>query len=93
MFKNGLLDEINSLKNRYNDSKVLNSAIGYKEFKDYFSKAKTIDEVKNIIKTNSRHYAKRQYTFFNNQMNIEWFNVDFNNFNKTIDEVIKYINN
>ena len=30
MFKNGLLDEINSLKNRYNDSKVLNSAIGYK---------------------------------------------------------------
>lgn len=93
MFKNGLLDEINSLKNRYNDSKVLNSAIGYKEFKDYFSKAKTIDEVKNIIKTNSRHYAKRQYTFFNNQMNVEWFNVDFNNFNKTIDEVIKYINN
>lgn len=93
MFNTGLLDEINSLKNKYNNSKVLNSAIGYKEFKDYFSKEKTLDEVKTIIKTNSRHYAKRQYTFFNNQMNVEWFNVDFNNFNKTINEVIKYISN
>lgn len=92
MFDNGLLDEINTLKNKYNNSKVLNSAIGYKEFKDYFSKDKTIDEVKTIIKTNSRHYAKRQYTFFNNQMNVEWFNVDFDDFHKTIDEVIKYIN-
>ena len=55
-------------------------------------KDKTIDEVKTIIKTNSRHYAKRQYTFFNNQMNVEWFNVDFDDFHKTIDEVIKYIN-
>ena len=93
MFNTGLLDEINSLKIKYNNSKVLNSAIGYKEFKDYFSKEKTLDEVKTIIKTNSRHYAKRQYTFFNNQMNVEWFNVDFNNFNKTINEVIKYISN
>ena len=44
-----------------------------------------------LIKNNSRHYAKRQYTWFNNKMNIKWFDVDFNNFENTIKEVIKYI--
>ena len=44
-----------------------------------------------LIKKNSRNYAKRQYTFFNNQMDVNWFNVDFDNFDNTINEVYDFI--
>lgn len=93
MINNGLIDEINSLKNNYKNSRVLNSAIGYKEFYDYLFNDKDIDLVIDEIKKDSRHYAKRQYTFFKHQFDTKWFDVDFSNFNNTIDEVYNYINN
>ena len=43
------------------------------------------------IKQNSRHYAKRQYTFFNHQLPVVWFETDYNNFNNTIEKVASYI--
>ncbi len=92
MFDNGLVEEVNRLRNSYSKSRILNSAIGYKEFKSYFNKEESLEEVKEEIKKNSRHYAKRQYTFFNNQFNTKWFNVNFNDFSKTVDEVVSYIN-
>ena len=93
MINNGLVDEINSLKNNYKNSRVLNSAIGYKEFYDYLFNDKDIDLVIDEIKKDSRHFAKRQYTFFKHQFDTKWFDVDFSNFNNTIDEVYDYINN
>lgn len=90
MIKNGLLDEINSLKDYYNNSRILNSGIGYKEFYDYLFNNKKLDQVIEEIKKDSRRYAKRQYTFFNHQFNTNWFEVDFNNFNNTIDEVYNF---
>ena len=92
MFEDGLLDEVTSFKENYTTSRILNSAIGYKEFYDYFYNNKDIEEVKEEIKKNSRHYAKRQYTFFNNQLDVKWFDVNFNNFDETIKEVYDYIN-
>lgn len=92
MFNNGLLEEVESLKKHFNTSKALNTAIGYKEFIPYFNHEKTLNEVKDDIKKNSRHYAKRQYTFFNHQFNLRWFNTNYDDFNKTINEVINYIN-
>ena len=92
MIKNGLLDEIDSLKDSYKTSRILNNAIGYKEFYDYLENNKSLEDVVKEIKKNSRHYAKRQYTFCNNQMKVAWFDVDFNNFERTIDKVIDYLN-
>lgn len=92
MIKNGLLVEIDSLKDSYKTSRILNSAIGYKEFYDYLENNKSLEDVVKEIKKNSRHYAKRQYTFFNNQMKVAWFDADFNNFERTIDKVIDYLN-
>ncbi len=40
---------------------------------EYFLKEKSIEEVKTAIKTHSRQYAKRQYTWFKNQMPVHWF--------------------
>ena len=93
MFNNGLVEEVESLKSYFKTSKALNTGIGYKEFIPYFNKEKTLDEVKSDIKKNSRHYAKRQYTFFNHQFNLTWFNTNYDNFDKTINEVINYIDN
>lgn len=89
MIENGLVDEVNSLKESFNTSKALKTAIGYKEFIPYFNSEITLDEVISKIKQNSRHYAKRQYTFFNNQLNVTWYQTDFNNFDNTVKIVIE----
>lgn len=91
MVANGLLEEINSLKEYYNKSRILNSGIGYKEFSDYLFNGQSLESTLDKIKQDSRRYAKRQYTFFNHQFDTNWFNVDFNNFNNTIEEVYKFI--
>ncbi len=91
MVEAGLLDEINGLKKYYKSSRILNSGIGYKEFYDYLFNDKNLDDVLDEIKTNVRHYAKRQYTFFNHQFDTKWFDVNFENFQETINEVEKYI--
>ena len=52
-----------------------------------------MDYVVEKIKQNSRHYAKRQYTFLNHQLNVVWFETDYNNFNNTIEKVSSYIKN
>ena len=92
MIDNGLLDEINSLKDKYNNSRILNSGIGYKEFYDYLFNNKSLEDTINEIKQNSRRFAKRQYTFFNNQFQTSWFEVNLNSFNETINSVYNYIN-
>ena len=91
MFAMGLVDEVANLVKKYPNSRVLNSAIGYKEVISYLRGEYTLEETKELIKKNSRHYAKRQYTWFNNKMNVEWFLVDYADFNKTIDEVGRFI--
>ena len=91
MLQNGLLEEVTSLKDKYKNSRILNSGIGYKEFSDYFFNNKPLEEVIKEIKQDSRRYAKRQYTFFKHQFVTEWFDVNFTDFNKTIEEVYNYI--
>ena len=93
MFENGLLEEVKNLYKKYPNSRVLKSAIGYKEVIKYINNEITLEECIEEIKKLSRHYAKRQYTWFNNKMNIKWFDVDYNNFENTISNVKKYINN
>lgn len=91
MFTSGLVDEVRSLLKKYPSSRVLNSAIGYKEVIGYLNNAYDLESAKELIKKNSRHYAKRQYTWFNNKMNVTWFSINYDNFNETIKEVIDYI--
>lgn len=91
MFDNGLLNEVKYFYDKNIFTKPLINGIGYKELYKYFNNEITLDDAKELIKKNSRHYAKRQYTFFNNQMNINWFNVDFENFDNTIKEVEDFI--
>ena len=91
MIEKGLLEEAKILFNKYPNSRALNTAIGYKELFKYFNNEITLDEAIYQIKINSRHYAKRQYTWFNHQLDVNWFEVDFDDFNKTINSVKLYI--
>ena len=91
MVKEGLIEEVKSLYDKNINTIPINTAIGYKELYKYFDSKISKEDAINLIKKNSRHYAKRQYTWFNNKMNIKWFDVDFNNFENTIKEVINYI--
>lgn len=93
MINLGLLDEAYNLYKTNIRSKAVMTPIGYKELFSYFDKKNTLEECIEKIKQNSRRYAKRQYTWFNHQLNIKWFNVDFDNFENTICNVTKYIEN
>ena len=91
MFLEGLVEEVKELIKKYGETKILTRAIGYKEVISYLNNTINLEEAKELIKKNSRHYAKRQYTYFNHQLPITWFNTDFANFANTYNEVIKYI--
>ena len=91
MVKDGLIDEVRSLYDKNIRSKAIMTGIGYKELYDYFDSKISLEDAVELIKKRSRHYAKRQYTWFNNQMDIKWFDVDFNNFDNTFKSVVKYI--
>lgn len=88
-----LLDEVKVFYKKGIRSKALNTAIGYKELYKFFDDEETLSEAVLECKQNTRNYAKRQYTWFNNQMDIKWFDVNFINFNETINEVTEYIEN
>ena len=90
MFDNGLLKEAKKLYKKH--YKKYSSIIGYRELEMYFENKISLDEAKELIKKNTRHYAKRQMTWFKNQMkDITWFKTNYNNFNETIDEIKKFL--
>ena len=74
MINDGLLEEIKGLLAKgisFDDQSM--QGIGYKEFRNYFEGTKSLEECIEDIKINSRHFAKRQYTFFKNQLDVKWF--------------------
>lgn len=80
MFELGLKDEVNYLFANFDKTRRGLQAIGYKEFDNNLP----IEEIKELIKKNTRNYAKRQLTFFKHQFNINyWFT--------SVDEAVKYI--
>lgn len=75
MINDGLENEVREFYNKGINSRAITTAIGYKEFYSYFKNEITYEETISLIKKNSRNYAKRQYTFFNNQFaDIKWYN-------------------
>ena len=88
MFEEGLLEEAKALFDSNIRSKAVLTPIGYKELFSYFEGTCSLEEAKETIKQNCRKYAKRQYTWFHHQIPVEWFSVNFENFEKTIKEVL-----
>lgn len=72
MIEEGLEKEVKSLQ----DAAHLNAlqTVGYSEWKDYFEEKTTREKVIDQIQQNTRHYAKRQMTWFKRDATITWFN-------------------
>lgn len=92
MVADGLIEEAKSLYDLHIDSRALLTPICYKELFMYFEGILTLDESLDLIRQRSRKYAKRQYTWFKHQLDVKWYEVDFNNFNNTINMVIEDLN-
>ena len=88
MIKNGLVEEAKRIYDSNIRTKAVLTPIGYKELFLFFDSAISLNEAIELIKQRSRRYAKRQYTWFNNQMNITWFT----NFNDVYDYIEKRCN-
>ena len=88
MLDNGLLEEAKYIYDKNIRSKAVMTPIGYKELFEHFDGNKSLEECLDNIKQRSRKYAKRQYTWFNHQIPVNWFDVDFNNFDNTIDDIV-----
>ncbi|MBO4601086.1 MAG: tRNA (adenosine(37)-N6)-dimethylallyltransferase MiaA [Bacilli bacterium] len=91
MVDEGLINEAKYFYDKNIKCKALDTVIGYKELFKYFSGEISKEEALDLIKKNSRHYAKRQYTWYNNQLPTIWVETNYDDFSKTVDEVIKII--
>lgn len=91
MIKDGLTLEAREVYDSQIRTKAVLTPIGYKELFPFFDGVESLENCINEIKKRSRHYAKKQYTWFNNQMNIKWFEVNFDDFNDTINKVLNFI--
>ncbi|MCD2136706.1 tRNA (adenosine(37)-N6)-dimethylallyltransferase MiaA [Salinicoccus halitifaciens] len=76
MFDNGIAEEAEKLYKEHKLSTTAKGAIGYKEFLPYFEGDISLQQVKENIKQNTRHFAKRQLTFFRNQLDVNWYDME-----------------
>jgi len=75
MVATGLFDEVKNLYEAGIKDCQSIQAIGYKELYDYFAGNSTKVEAIELLKRNSRRYAKRQLTWFRNKMDVKWFDM------------------
>lgn len=78
MFETGLLEEVKKFERDLPSQK----AIGYKEVHMYLNQEIDYDEMIELIKRNTRRFAKRQMTWFNNKISVLWYNIIENNYEK-----------
>ncbi len=86
----GLLEENKKLLAYFPKSKALQTAIGYKEFWPYFQNKASLEACCEMAMKNTRHYVKRQYTWFSHQLPVSWIEVS-TPFTKTVQDAIHFI--
>lgn len=95
MLENGLVEEVQKLKNMgYHRDMVAMQGLGYKEILDYLDGKCTLEEAVYILKRETRHFAKRQLTWFRRERDVIWLNkreFDYNE-NKILEEMCDILN-
>ena len=86
MIEKGLVEEVKGLLKQYNFSQTAKAAIGYKEVIEYLNGDYSLEECIELIKKRTRNYAKRQVTFFKNQLPC----IEFNSKEALLQEAMKY---
>lgn len=89
MLREGLLDEVKSLAAKgYTRDMVSMQGLGYKEMLAYLNGEYTYDEAVEILKRDTRHFAKRQLTWFRREKDVIWVNRDHF---KSEEELLKHL--
>ena len=83
MIESGLVDEVKSLK-QFRGKNAMKT-VGYREIFSYLDNEKTLEEAVDLIKRNTRKYARKQLTWFRKDNLFPWFHPD------ETDRMIKYI--
>lgn len=93
MLKKGLISEVQQLLDMgYSRELVSMQALGYKEIVQYLENEISLEEAIFILKRDSRHYAKRQLTWFRRDERIKWFNFDdYEDRSLLLKNIINYI--
>jgi tRNA dimethylallyltransferase len=92
MIETGLIPEAKSFFDQGLRNCQSIQAIGYKELYEFFEGRLTLEQAIDLLKQNSRRYAKRQLTWFRNKMDVTWFDMtDIENFAKKTDEISAFI--
>jgi len=91
MMKNGFVDEVkNILAKGYDKSLNSLNTVGYKEIIQYLEGEGSLERAIELIKRNTRHYAKRQMTWFRKDKRIQWFDIlEMNELNKIATKIIQ----
>lgn len=90
MFNTGLVEEVTGLQNA-GLSKTAGQAIGYKEFLPYFKGEAALSDVLERIQAHSRQYAKRQLTFFRNQLDVNWYDIAHSNTDIIFEDIYQFL--
>ncbi len=95
MMESGLIDEVKNLLNMgYNKDLISMQGIGYKEIVKYLEGEYTLDEAVEIIKRDSRRYAKRQITWFKRYKDAKWFDLDqYGTMENIKEDILNYVEN
>lgn len=94
MLENGLLDEVKRLKEMgYTRDMVAMKGLGYKEILDYLGGDITLDEAVYRIKRDTRHFAKRQLTWFRRERDVTWVDLDGRAFDEVLEEMLSLLRN
>ncbi|MDO1605571.1 tRNA (adenosine(37)-N6)-dimethylallyltransferase MiaA [Lactobacillus sp. YT155] len=88
MFEQGLEAEAKMLFNKKEQVPQAQMGIGYKELFGYFEEEYPLEEAERLIKRNTRRFAKRQMTYFNNQMSVDWFDIRASNYLEKIEKKV-----
>ena len=88
MIEQGLIDEVQEILKKYQIFPTAMQGLGYKEVVEYLENKITKEEMVQKIKKETRHYAKRQLTWFRKNKNIIWLNGE-NSIENNIDIMIK----
>lgn len=95
MMESGLIEEVKKLLSMgYNKNLISMQGIGYKEIVKYLEGEYTLDEAVEIIKRDSRRYAKRQITWFKRYKDSEWFDLEkYDNMELLKEDIMNFIEN
>ena len=90
MFEEGAIEEVRRIL-KIGPSLTAEKIIGIKEIASFLEGKITFEEAKDLMKKNTRHFAKRQFTWFRKDKRIDWIDIEGKSSNSIVEEILKNV--